>query len=798
MGPVSSLVTLIGLLTILILLVSGLAYKSLSDMVLNTHHQMMESVAGELAEALRLDLILDRQDKALNVMRATATRYKLAQVDVSDDHSIILSTATGPLPSCDHVSAKIDSGLDKTQWRLDVYYSTEEDRHKVAAASHGLLIAALISIGIMALVSFAHHRMEERVIDSLVRGLAGLIPEDKSVPFHIRRLIEKRIGRRRSEELDAYLKRQQQQFIQTTEKKVRDKSAEQAMQNLLGFFARLAHDQRTPAGHIRMLVSAVRAAVRRKDCSAAMAAAEQLSSAEEHLSSLFEEILDMARIAKGAGLPDPARIDVIEVIDSEIERHYPLASHRGIQISLKVSSKVPSTVVCSEPAIRQAMRNLLSNAIKYNDKTDGRIMVTVRWDANMNLSIDVIDNGRGISADDQANLFTPFHDTESTQQGLGKGMGLFTVAETIGSAGGSILLVSSSPAYGSRFRLTIPANDPLYSRSECKTPFNQVWILTERGAHMQATLLRRYCAHVVAFSSAHDLLAYIETHHEPGSKALLLVSGVLLATEIQSHDLKCVYPVVIGAFSAKPVNGFWRDHWPYFSLGILHSFGVKNRLVAQRKHPMGRILVVDDDPLNLSLLPGFLEREAGIDHNEVDTAQSFDEALANLYMRRYGIVITDHHMPGKTGLDLAREIKRTFPRPIEIVVLTASATETLRREYRAAGATLFISKPPTRSQLDNLSALFVEKPSEHQQNHNPTDSPDALSLQFAERVTQWVDDIRNAPDAQRIREIAHQAKGTSAIFGFGDLSTLFATIEKDPGSTDLPGLLERIEQLNND
>ncbi|MNX91759.1 Sensor protein EvgS precursor [compost metagenome] len=99
--------------------------------------------------------------------------------------------------------------------------------------------------------------------------------------------------------------------------------------------------------------------------------------------------------------------------------------------------------------------NLLSNAIKYT--SEGNITVNaelLQGDTNT-LQVDVTDTGKGISADQQANLFSKYYQTSSAKGQVGTGLGLFICKQLVEMQGGKIS-VKSSPGTGSTFSFFIP------------------------------------------------------------------------------------------------------------------------------------------------------------------------------------------------------------------------------------------------------------------------------------------------------------------------------------------------------
>ncbi len=119
----------------------------------------------------------------------------------------------------------------------------------------------------------------------------------------------------------------------------------------------------------------------------------------------------------------------------------------------------------------------------------------------------------------------------------------------------------------------------------------------------------------------------------------------------------------------------------------------------------GRILVVDDDPLVLGSLGGFLKLEG----YAVSTANSVPLAIDHLQAGRYALVITDVAMPQFDGYELLRHARANHPE-VEVIMLTAYGTIDSAVEAIKQGAYDFLSKPVSDEQL----RMAVERALRHQ------------------------------------------------------------------------------------
>jgi DNA-binding NtrC family response regulator len=108
-----------------------------------------------------------------------------------------------------------------------------------------------------------------------------------------------------------------------------------------------------------------------------------------------------------------------------------------------------------------------------------------------------------------------------------------------------------------------------------------------------------------------------------------------------------------------------------------------------------RLLVVDDEPLQLELVRGFLTKRGF----EVETAADGEQALERFRRARVDVVLTDQKMPGMSGLELIPAVRAIDP-DVAVIVITAYGTIEDAVAAIKAGATDYLTKPV------NLDALL--------------------------------------------------------------------------------------------
>jgi DNA-binding response OmpR family regulator len=127
----------------------------------------------------------------------------------------------------------------------------------------------------------------------------------------------------------------------------------------------------------------------------------------------------------------------------------------------------------------------------------------------------------------------------------------------------------------------------------------------------------------------------------------------------------------------------------------------------------GRVLCVDDD----AHVRAFIERVlVGAGHEFVAAANA-DEARERLAEQPFSAVLCDINLPGRSGLDLLRELRgRAQTREFPVIVLTAEGDDRVLQEAEQLGAVL-LTKPFSPTKLTaRIAALLGDAPA------NPSDA----------------------------------------------------------------------------
>ena len=119
-----------------------------------------------------------------------------------------------------------------------------------------------------------------------------------------------------------------------------------------------------------------------------------------------------------------------------------------------------------------------------------------------------------------------------------------------------------------------------------------------------------------------------------------------------------------------------------------------------------RILVVDDNQINLNVTSGLLSVLYGI---RCETANSGLEAISKVRERDYDLVFMDHMMPELDGVDTMRRIRTLGEKykALPIIALTANAVIGVRENLLSTGMDDFLSKPIRRDELEKVMYRWI-------------------------------------------------------------------------------------------
>ncbi|KVO33523.1 hypothetical protein WJ74_17900 [Burkholderia ubonensis] len=258
--------------------------------------------------------------------------------------------------------------------------------------------------------------------------------------------------------LDVTEKRRTEQALRDAKQEadVARQAADDANRAKSLFLATMSHEIRTPLNAILGNLELVQ---RMGLPSEAGARVHAVTSSSTALLDIINDVLDFSKIEAGQLSTESIPFDLAAVVRDVAAIFAPVAHAKGLQFDGIVDDSVSSCYVGDPTRVRQIASNLLSNAIKFTAHGDVVIEVYAKTHATggPGVAIGVSDSGIGMSAAQQARLFEPFVQADSTitRRFGGSGLGLALCRRLVELMNGTITL-QSALGEGSQFVVWLP------------------------------------------------------------------------------------------------------------------------------------------------------------------------------------------------------------------------------------------------------------------------------------------------------------------------------------------------------
>lgn len=241
--------------------------------------------------------------------------------------------------------------------------------------------------------------------------------------------------------------------------------AEAASNAKSDFLAKMSHEIRTPINAMMGYTELLQMGIAGPVNEAQAKQLDRIRASGDHLTSLINEILDLAKIEAGRMSVQSTSGIASDAVDAAVNVVRPLATTKGVELTTRVDGGSTVEYFGDPQRVHQILTNLLSNAVKFTS-SGGSVSVRCDLARRPNVThghttewarIVVADTGVGIAPDDLDRIFQPFVQVESgyTRSHGGTGLGL-TISRNLAQLMGGDITVESVLGRGSTFTLWLP------------------------------------------------------------------------------------------------------------------------------------------------------------------------------------------------------------------------------------------------------------------------------------------------------------------------------------------------------
>ncbi len=521
--------------------------------------------------------------------------------------------------------------------------------------------------------------------------------------------------------------------------------------------------------------------------------------------------------------------DIIYTVNMEL-------AEKNTKFFADIDTEIPDLLYGDEVRIRQVFQYILLNAV--NETDDGRVAMKLTFRNNpktnsITLFARVSDTGSGLTDDEKASVFNSFEIYDSKKYSHLKKIGLeLTICKDILELMGGNIRVESINNVGTsvffQFDIFYAEKAPIISVTRGNTARALIFVQHSSRTRGWTEVFGQFglLPDIVSTYAAFDMKLRDKKYDWIFVSDYTYASVENLLTSYGCQDRTYIvtdYAHVYGDFGKcrvmrrpicsinleEVINGTWKAE-DYQDMHYMKQF----------EAPDARVLVVDDNMVNIKVMNGLLSRYK----ISPFTAGSGKEAISKCRDEQFDLIFLDQLMPemdGPTTLHQIREIGDEKNKTVPIICMTANIGEDVKDDMIRLGFQDYLGKPIRVKYLDAILDNFlptdlvkVKEKSEKQKTAPAVTAAPGLSVDVGLMRTGGDEEVYGAilntyltEGQKKIEDIldehengdlpmfiinVHAVKGSSAGIGGMEVSELFKELEMAGKAGDMDTINEKL------
>lgn len=510
-----------------------------------------------------------------------------------------------------------------------------------------------------------------------------------------------------------------------TEKRIVE--LEEANRRTEDFLANVSHELRTPINAVTGITAVM---IKNETDEEKKSKILSIQQAGYRLFDQIEDILDYTETDTGRLIVSENEYILSSVINDIIVSRRMSNKDDAPELIFDIDAGIPSVLLGDEKKIKKILKHLIDNGIKFTKKGGVYVRVyTIQKEYGVNLCIQVRDTGIGIAEEELGRIKDKFYQSSGgrNRKAGGLGLGLSIVCGMVSAMEGFIQ-IESTVDIGTTVSVSIPqkvANEApslavdkrdelclacylraeKYKVPEVRSFYDQM--ISHLVGGLGITLYRIYNSEEMKrFMSTYKIthLFLGKEEYEENKSYIESIDHNIRVVVISDDD-----EILPQGSSVTLIKK------PFYALPVVNILnsganGEGSREGESMICPGLKVLVVDDEPMNLMVTRGILK-----DYQmDVSTAESGRKAISMCGKEDYDLILLDHMMPEMDGIETLKEIRklnRKSSRECIIIAFTANAVSGARDMFLQEGFDEFISKPVELTELERVLKKSLPKSS---------------------------------------------------------------------------------------